>query len=58
MGAESREVAQVEAEMEELKRKIAGSKSHLASIEMTKQLDALEKKKAELEKKGSNWIVG
>jgi len=58
MGAKSREVEEVEAKIYMLENKLKTTKSHLASIEIVRQIDELKKEREKLEKHGDNWITG
>jgi hypothetical protein len=58
MGEKSREVEEIEAKIYVLENKLKTTKSHLASIEILKQIDELKREKEKIEKEGSNWIIG
>lgn len=56
MGAKSKELEDLEKNIEGLKMRLSETKSHLGSIELMRYIEELEKKKEKLEKSGSNWI--
>jgi len=58
MGEKSREIEEIEAKIYVLENKLKTTKSHLASIEILKQIDELKREKEKIEKEGSNWIIG
>ena len=41
-----------------LENKLRDFKSHIASIEVMRQIDELKKERERLEKQGDNWIIG
>lgn len=57
MGAKSKELEELEAQIYMLQNKMKSAKSHLASIEFMRQMEELKKKKEKIEKEGEGWII-
>jgi predicted nucleic acid-binding Zn-ribbon protein len=58
MGAKSKEVEEIEAQIYMLQNKMKSTKSHLAGIEFMRQIEELKRKKEKIEKDGESWITG
>jgi hypothetical protein len=58
MGGKKKEIEDIEKNIEGLKLRMENTKSHLASIELIRQIEDLERQKVKLEKDDGNWIIG
>jgi len=58
MGGKKKEIEDIEKNIEGLKLRMENTKSHLASIEIIRQIEDLERQKVKLEKDDGNWIIG
>jgi hypothetical protein len=54
MGGNATEVEKIDAQIKEFEEKLANCKSHVASIDIVRELDVLQKKK---EKMSKGWII-
>jgi len=58
MGPNGREIEEIDAKVFVLENKLRDCKSHLASIEIMRQIAELKNERERLEKQGDNWIMG
>jgi len=58
MGTKGREIEEIDAKVFVLENKLRDFKSHIASIEIMRQIDELKRERERLEKQGDNWVIG
>jgi len=58
MGPKGREIEEIDAKVFVLENRLRDFKSHIASIEIMRQIDELKRERERLEKQSDSWVIG